>query len=83
MIRYLCSGLVILLCALISFVLFLCPFLPQESWANDLNQVRELMTTFIDDTMRKTNDPVFTVSEVFCSVPAFILYVAEIEYTMM
>uniref|UniRef100_A0AAZ3NU74 Phosphoinositide phospholipase C n=1 Tax=Oncorhynchus tshawytscha TaxID=74940 RepID=A0AAZ3NU74_ONCTS len=35
----------------------------QESWANDLNQVRELMTTFIDDTMRKTNDPEFTVSE--------------------
>uniref|UniRef100_A0A3Q3WB35 1-phosphatidylinositol 4,5-bisphosphate phosphodiesterase gamma n=1 Tax=Mola mola TaxID=94237 RepID=A0A3Q3WB35_MOLML len=34
-----------------------------ESWASDLNQVRELMTTFIDDTMRKTNDPVFTVSE--------------------
>uniref|UniRef100_A0A3Q3S6P2 1-phosphatidylinositol 4,5-bisphosphate phosphodiesterase gamma n=1 Tax=Mastacembelus armatus TaxID=205130 RepID=A0A3Q3S6P2_9TELE len=29
----------------------------------DLNQVRELMTTFIDDTMRKTNDPEFTVSE--------------------
>lgn len=37
---------------------------PQESWAADLNQVRELMTIFIDDTMRKTNDPVFTVSEV-------------------
>lgn len=36
----------------------------QESWAADLNQVRELMTVFIDDTMRKTNDPVFTVSEV-------------------
>ncbi|KAJ8398661.1 hypothetical protein AAFF_G00421890 [Aldrovandia affinis] len=35
----------------------------KESWANDLNQVRELMTTFIDDTMRKTNDPEFTVSE--------------------
>uniref|UniRef100_A0A7N6FMA9 1-phosphatidylinositol 4,5-bisphosphate phosphodiesterase gamma n=1 Tax=Anabas testudineus TaxID=64144 RepID=A0A7N6FMA9_ANATE len=35
----------------------------QESWANDLNQVREVMTTFIDDTMRKTNDPEFTVSE--------------------
>ncbi|TKS73809.1 1-phosphatidylinositol 4,5-bisphosphate phosphodiesterase gamma-2 [Collichthys lucidus] len=35
----------------------------QEPWANDLNQVRELMTTFIDDTMRKTNDPEFTVSE--------------------
>uniref|UniRef100_A0AAX7V6Z3 Phosphoinositide phospholipase C n=1 Tax=Astatotilapia calliptera TaxID=8154 RepID=A0AAX7V6Z3_ASTCA len=34
-----------------------------ETWANDLNQVRELMTTFIDDTMRKTNDPEFTVSE--------------------
>lgn len=36
----------------------------QECWAADLNQVRELMTIFIDDTMRKTNDPVFTVSEV-------------------
>uniref|UniRef100_A0A672FDU0 Phosphoinositide phospholipase C n=1 Tax=Salarias fasciatus TaxID=181472 RepID=A0A672FDU0_SALFA len=36
---------------------------PQEPWAGDLNQVRELMTTFIDDTMRKTNDPEFTVSE--------------------
>ncbi|XP_029009963.1 1-phosphatidylinositol 4,5-bisphosphate phosphodiesterase gamma-2-like [Betta splendens] len=35
----------------------------QELWASDLNQVRELMTTFIDDTMRKTNDPEFTVSE--------------------
>uniref|UniRef100_A0A3B5L9H6 Phosphoinositide phospholipase C n=1 Tax=Xiphophorus couchianus TaxID=32473 RepID=A0A3B5L9H6_9TELE len=34
-----------------------------EPWANDLNQVRELMTIFIDDTMRKTNDPEFTVSE--------------------
>uniref|UniRef100_A0AAY4DQB8 Phosphoinositide phospholipase C n=1 Tax=Denticeps clupeoides TaxID=299321 RepID=A0AAY4DQB8_9TELE len=35
----------------------------QESWASNLNQVRELMTTFIDDTMRKTNDPEFTVGE--------------------
>ncbi|XP_047453224.1 1-phosphatidylinositol 4,5-bisphosphate phosphodiesterase gamma-2 [Mugil cephalus] len=35
----------------------------KESWASDLNKVRELMTTFIDDTMRKTNDPEFTVSE--------------------
>uniref|UniRef100_A0A8C7Y1H1 Phosphoinositide phospholipase C n=1 Tax=Oryzias sinensis TaxID=183150 RepID=A0A8C7Y1H1_9TELE len=35
----------------------------KESWANNLNQVRELMTTFIDDTMRRTNDPEFTVSE--------------------
>ncbi|XP_061100878.1 1-phosphatidylinositol 4,5-bisphosphate phosphodiesterase gamma-2 isoform X2 [Conger conger] len=35
----------------------------KEAWANDLNQVRELMTTFIDDTMRKTNDPEFTVGE--------------------
>uniref|UniRef100_A0A3B3TZL6 Phosphoinositide phospholipase C n=1 Tax=Poecilia latipinna TaxID=48699 RepID=A0A3B3TZL6_9TELE len=35
----------------------------KELWANDLNQVRELMTIFIDDTMRKTNDPEFTVSE--------------------
>lgn len=37
----------------------------QEPWAGDLNKVRELMTVFIDDTMRKTNDPVFTISEVF------------------
>lgn len=36
----------------------------QETWANNTNQVRELMTTFIDDTMRKTNDPEFTVGEV-------------------
>ncbi|XP_056137808.1 1-phosphatidylinositol 4,5-bisphosphate phosphodiesterase gamma-2 [Lampris incognitus] len=35
----------------------------KESWASDLNLVRELMTTFIDDTMRKTNDPEFTISE--------------------
>ncbi|XP_069019306.1 1-phosphatidylinositol 4,5-bisphosphate phosphodiesterase gamma-2 isoform X1 [Embiotoca jacksoni] len=35
----------------------------KESWATDLNQVRELMTIFIDDTFRKTNDPEFTVSE--------------------
>ncbi|KAK5609246.1 hypothetical protein CRENBAI_014102 [Crenichthys baileyi] len=35
----------------------------KEPWANDLTQVRELMTIFIDDTMRKTNDPEFTVSE--------------------
>ncbi|XP_061833736.2 1-phosphatidylinositol 4,5-bisphosphate phosphodiesterase gamma-2 isoform X1 [Nerophis lumbriciformis] len=35
----------------------------KEYWASDLNQVKELMTTFIDDTMRKTNDPEFTVSE--------------------
>uniref|UniRef100_A0A8C2JJA4 Phosphoinositide phospholipase C n=1 Tax=Cyprinus carpio TaxID=7962 RepID=A0A8C2JJA4_CYPCA len=34
-----------------------------ESWANNTNQVRELMTIFIDDTMRKTNDPAFTVEE--------------------
>ncbi|XP_017321040.1 1-phosphatidylinositol 4,5-bisphosphate phosphodiesterase gamma-2 [Ictalurus punctatus] len=35
----------------------------KETWANNTNQVRELMTTFIDDTMRKTNDPEFTVGE--------------------
>ncbi|MGH0115766.1 UNVERIFIED_CONTAM: hypothetical protein FKN15_046951 [Acipenser sinensis] len=35
----------------------------EESWANDLNMVRELMTTFIDDLMRKTNDPEFNVGE--------------------
>ncbi|XP_029377877.1 1-phosphatidylinositol 4,5-bisphosphate phosphodiesterase gamma-2 isoform X3 [Echeneis naucrates] len=43
-------------------------FQQKESWANDLNLVRELMTTFIDDTMRKTNDPEFTVSEVLSSL---------------
>lgn len=43
----------------------MCLFVAQEPWAGDLNKVRELMTAFIDDTMRKTNDPVFTVSEVF------------------
>ncbi|XP_036441229.1 1-phosphatidylinositol 4,5-bisphosphate phosphodiesterase gamma-2 [Colossoma macropomum] len=35
----------------------------KEVWANNMNQVRELMTTFIDDNMRKTNDPEFTVGE--------------------
>ncbi|XP_072551841.1 1-phosphatidylinositol 4,5-bisphosphate phosphodiesterase gamma-2 [Salminus brasiliensis] len=35
----------------------------KETWANNMNQVRELMTTFIDDNMRKTNDPQFTVGE--------------------
>uniref|UniRef100_A0A8C5FUB9 Phosphoinositide phospholipase C n=1 Tax=Gadus morhua TaxID=8049 RepID=A0A8C5FUB9_GADMO len=34
-----------------------------EPWANNLNLVKELMTTFIDDTMRKTNEPEFNVSE--------------------
>ncbi|XP_042563294.1 1-phosphatidylinositol 4,5-bisphosphate phosphodiesterase gamma-2-like isoform X2 [Clupea harengus] len=38
-------------------------FEQKETWAHNLNQVRELMTTFIDDTMRKTNDPEFTVGE--------------------
>uniref|UniRef100_A0A8C1Y9A6 1-phosphatidylinositol 4,5-bisphosphate phosphodiesterase gamma n=1 Tax=Cyprinus carpio TaxID=7962 RepID=A0A8C1Y9A6_CYPCA len=38
-------------------------FHQRESWANNTNQVRELMTIFIDDTMRKTNDPAFTVEE--------------------
>uniref|UniRef100_A0A8C6UXY5 1-phosphatidylinositol 4,5-bisphosphate phosphodiesterase gamma n=1 Tax=Neogobius melanostomus TaxID=47308 RepID=A0A8C6UXY5_9GOBI len=38
-------------------------FKQKETWAQDQNQVKELMTTFIDDTMRKTNDPEFTVSE--------------------
>ncbi|KAI7802408.1 1-phosphatidylinositol 4,5-bisphosphate phosphodiesterase gamma-2 [Triplophysa rosa] len=38
----------------------------RETWANNLNQVRELMTIFIDDTMRKTNDPAFTVEEFLC-----------------
>ncbi|XP_056117269.1 1-phosphatidylinositol 4,5-bisphosphate phosphodiesterase gamma-2 isoform X1 [Rhinichthys klamathensis goyatoka] len=35
----------------------------RDIWANNVNQVRELMTIFIDDTMRKTNDPAFTVEE--------------------
>uniref|UniRef100_A0A8C5AH59 Phosphoinositide phospholipase C n=1 Tax=Gadus morhua TaxID=8049 RepID=A0A8C5AH59_GADMO len=35
----------------------------KEPWANNLNLVKELMTTFIDDTMRKTNEPEFNVSE--------------------
>ncbi|KAJ3597022.1 hypothetical protein NHX12_003422 [Muraenolepis orangiensis] len=35
----------------------------KESWANNVNLVKELMTTFIDDTMRRTNDPEFTVCE--------------------
>uniref|UniRef100_A0A8C2BDT9 1-phosphatidylinositol 4,5-bisphosphate phosphodiesterase gamma n=1 Tax=Cyprinus carpio TaxID=7962 RepID=A0A8C2BDT9_CYPCA len=38
-------------------------FHQKETWANNLNQVRELMTIFIDDTMRMTNDPAFTVEE--------------------
>uniref|UniRef100_A0A3Q3WB27 Phosphoinositide phospholipase C n=1 Tax=Mola mola TaxID=94237 RepID=A0A3Q3WB27_MOLML len=46
----------------------------KESWASDLNQVRELMTTFIDDTMRKTNDPVFTVSMFAKYWPNLALY---------
>ncbi|XP_028665993.1 1-phosphatidylinositol 4,5-bisphosphate phosphodiesterase gamma-2-like [Erpetoichthys calabaricus] len=50
---------VILLCDFQRFLLYQ----QQESWANDQNMVRELMTTFIDDTMRRTNDPEFTVSE--------------------
>lgn len=53
-------------CVIFSYLfIYFGPFIHQETWANDLNQVRELMTTFIDDTMRKTNDPEFTVSEVF------------------
>lgn len=35
----------------------------KEVWANNINQVRELMTTFIDDTMKKTHDPELTVGE--------------------
>ncbi|XP_073709796.1 1-phosphatidylinositol 4,5-bisphosphate phosphodiesterase gamma-2-like [Misgurnus anguillicaudatus] len=35
----------------------------KETWANNLNQVRDLMTIFIDDTMRKTNNPTFTVEQ--------------------
>ncbi|KAK7151916.1 hypothetical protein R3I94_008299 [Phoxinus phoxinus] len=35
----------------------------KEDWAKDLNKVQELMTIFIDDTMRKSNNPKFTVGE--------------------
>uniref|UniRef100_A0A671L5V3 Phosphoinositide phospholipase C n=1 Tax=Sinocyclocheilus anshuiensis TaxID=1608454 RepID=A0A671L5V3_9TELE len=35
----------------------------KEAWAKNLNRVQELMTIFIDDTMRKTNDPTLTVGE--------------------
>ncbi|XP_054856384.1 1-phosphatidylinositol 4,5-bisphosphate phosphodiesterase gamma-2 [Eublepharis macularius] len=35
----------------------------QESWAQDLNKVRERMSKFIDDTMRETNEPFLYVDE--------------------
>ncbi|XP_029463990.1 1-phosphatidylinositol 4,5-bisphosphate phosphodiesterase gamma-2 [Rhinatrema bivittatum] len=35
----------------------------QESWAQDLNKVRERMTKFIDDTMRETAEPFLYVDE--------------------
>ncbi|KAJ7426461.1 1-phosphatidylinositol 4,5-bisphosphate phosphodiesterase gamma-2 isoform X1 [Willisornis vidua] len=34
-----------------------------ESWAQDLNKVRERMTKFIDDTMRETAEPFLFVDE--------------------
>uniref|UniRef100_A0A673G1J3 Phosphoinositide phospholipase C n=1 Tax=Sinocyclocheilus rhinocerous TaxID=307959 RepID=A0A673G1J3_9TELE len=35
----------------------------KEAWAKNLKRVQEMMTIFIDDTMRKTNDPTLTVGE--------------------
>ncbi|XP_059421176.1 1-phosphatidylinositol 4,5-bisphosphate phosphodiesterase gamma-2 isoform X1 [Carassius carassius] len=35
----------------------------KEAWAKDLSQVQELMTIFIEDTMRKTSDPMLTIGE--------------------
>ncbi|KAG1936965.1 1-phosphatidylinositol 4,5-bisphosphate phosphodiesterase gamma-2 [Pimephales promelas] len=35
----------------------------KEDWAKDFNKVQELMTIFIDDTMRMSNNPKFTVGE--------------------
>uniref|UniRef100_A0A8D2IPR2 1-phosphatidylinositol 4,5-bisphosphate phosphodiesterase gamma n=1 Tax=Varanus komodoensis TaxID=61221 RepID=A0A8D2IPR2_VARKO len=35
----------------------------QESWAQDLNKVREWMSKFIDDTMRETDEPFLYVDE--------------------
>ncbi|ETE64834.1 1-phosphatidylinositol-4,5-bisphosphate phosphodiesterase gamma-2, partial [Ophiophagus hannah] len=35
----------------------------QESWAQDLNKVRERMSKFIDDTMRETDEPFLYVDE--------------------
>ncbi|KAH0619519.1 hypothetical protein JD844_000203 [Phrynosoma platyrhinos] len=36
----------------------------QETWAQDLNKVRERMSRFIDDTMRETDEPFLYVDEV-------------------
>ncbi|XP_051727157.1 1-phosphatidylinositol 4,5-bisphosphate phosphodiesterase gamma-2 isoform X3 [Ctenopharyngodon idella] len=35
----------------------------KETWAKNLNKVQELMTIFINDTMRKTDYPKFTIGE--------------------
>ncbi|KAL1257010.1 hypothetical protein QQF64_012555 [Cirrhinus molitorella] len=35
----------------------------KEAWAKNLNQVQELVNIFIDDTMKKTNNPALTVGE--------------------
>ncbi|KAF4101228.1 1-phosphatidylinositol 4,5-bisphosphate phosphodiesterase gamma-2 [Onychostoma macrolepis] len=35
----------------------------KDAWARNFNQVQELMTSFISDTMRKTNNPTLTVGE--------------------
>ncbi|KAK9958816.1 hypothetical protein ABG768_010916 [Culter alburnus] len=38
----------------------------KETWAKNLNKIQELMTIFIDDTMRKTDYPKFTAGEFLC-----------------
>ncbi|XDV29019.1 hypothetical protein PO909_032200 [Leuciscus waleckii] len=35
----------------------------KEDWAKDFNKVQEMMTIFIDDTMRKSNNPKITAGE--------------------
>ncbi|XP_051513104.1 1-phosphatidylinositol 4,5-bisphosphate phosphodiesterase gamma-2 isoform X4 [Myxocyprinus asiaticus] len=48
--------------SLYDFQLFLL-YQQREAWAKNCNQVQELMTIFSDDTLRKTNDPKFTIGE--------------------
>ncbi|XP_013909324.1 PREDICTED: 1-phosphatidylinositol 4,5-bisphosphate phosphodiesterase gamma-2 [Thamnophis sirtalis] len=47
----------------------------QESWAQDLNKVRERMSRFIDDTMRETDEPFLYVDE-------FLTYLFSKENTI-
>ncbi|KAL7978816.1 hypothetical protein Chor_013305 [Crotalus horridus] len=47
----------------------------QESWAQDLNKVRERMSKFIDDTMRETDEPFLYVDE-------FLTYLFSKENTI-